>query len=124
MNSPTIPLLAVFFAVTTCLTGCKKEQSVDATKSLAESFQSAEPEVRQAVEKADAGLRAGNYAEATRALLPVATGQPMTDAQKQAVGFALRQINQAIAANPALDTKEMYELRAKMFHAVHGSGGF
>jgi len=34
----------------------------------------------------------------------------------------VEQINQGIAANRSLDTKEMYELRARMFHAVHHGG--
>jgi hypothetical protein len=32
----------------------------------------------------------------------------------EAVGVALRQINQTIAAKPALDTREIYDLRARM----------
>ena len=40
------------------------------------------------------------------------------------VRAALQQINKSSAANPKLDTKEMYELRAKMFQAVHGTARF
>jgi hypothetical protein len=72
----------------------------------------------------NASLKAGDYAEATRALAPLVTQRPLTDAQKQAVGLALQQVNQAMAANAALDTKEMYELRAKMFQAVHSGPRF
>ena len=121
---PLIIFFVTTVAVATCLMGCRKKQQLDATQPLAESYQAAEPEVKQAIEKANAGLKTGNYAEATQALVPVVTRHPMTEAQKHAVGLALRQINQGVAANPALDTREMYELRAKMFHAVHGSGGF
>jgi len=64
-------------------------------------------------------LQAGNYTEATRVLAPVVSEQALTDEQRQAVGVALQQINQSIAVNPSLDTKEMYEMRAKMFKAVH-----
>jgi outer membrane protein assembly factor BamD (BamD/ComL family) len=124
MKALTILLFACVITVATSLTGCKNEQRMNATKPLAESFQSATPEVQQAVAKANASLKTGNYEDATRALVPVISQQRLTEAQKQAVGLALRQINQAIAANPTLDTKEMYDLRAKMFHAVHGDGGF
>ena len=99
--------------------GCGGAAKTDATQPLQESFQTAEPEVRKTIETVSTSLKAGNYAEATKALAPLVTERPMTDAQKQAVGLALQQVNQAIAANPALDTKEMYELRAKMFEAVH-----
>ena len=71
------------------------------------------------IETVTTSLKAANYLEATRALEPIVNGRPLTDPQKQAIGVALQQINQAIAANPSLDTKEMYELRAKMFQAVH-----
>lgn len=101
------------------LAGCKKEVQTDATQPLQESFQAAAPEVKQTIETVSASLKAGNYEQATRALAPLVTERPLTDAQKQAVGLALQQVNQAMAANAALDTKEMYELRAKMFQAVH-----
>ena len=109
----------VLFPLALWLLGCKREVQTDATQPLQESFQAAEPEVKKSIESVTASLKAGNYEEATRALAPVVTQRPLTDAQKQAVGLALQQVNQAMAANAALDTKEMYELRAKMFQAVH-----
>jgi hypothetical protein len=98
---------------------CKKETRTDATQPLQQSFQTATPEVQQTIETVNTSLKAGNYVEATKVLAPLVTDRPLTDAQKQAVGTVLLQINQAVSANPALDTKEMYELRAKMFQAVH-----
>jgi hypothetical protein len=105
--------------------GCKKKSvTVDATQPLQESFQMAEPEVRKAVATANASLKTGNYAEATKALAPVVEQRVLTEPQKQAVGIAIQQINQAIAADPSLDTKEMYELRAKMFQATRRGSHF
>lgn len=115
--TPLAFLLAPALAL--CLAGCRKEAKADATQPLQQSFQTAEPEIKKSIETVTANLKAGNYAEATKTLAPLVTQRPMTDAQKQAVGVALQQINQAIAANPALDTKEMYELRKQMFEAVH-----
>ena len=121
------------FATTLCLvslaaslasTGCKKEVQVDATQVLTQSFQAAEPEAKLAIERVNAGLQTGNVQEAARALAPVVASGNLSQQQKQAIGVALRQINQAIAANPALDTKELYELRARMFQAVHSGPGF
>jgi len=106
------------------LMSCSKESEVDAAPPLEESFQSAEPEVQQAIETVTTSLRAGEYAEATRALEPIVSDRPLTVEQKRAVGVALQQINQAVAADPALDTKEMYDLRAKMFRAVHSGPRF
>ena len=102
----------------------KKEAQADASKPLQQSFQTAAPEVQKAVAVATTSLQAGNYTEATRALAPVVNQQRLTEPQKQAVGVALRQINQAITANPALDTKEMYEMRAKMFEATRRGSRF
>jgi len=103
---------------------CKKQVQADATQPLQESFQAAEPEVKQAIEVATSSLKAGNYVEATKALAPVVEQRVLTDPQKQAVGIAIQQINQAIAVDPSLDTKEMYELRAKMFQATRRGSRF
>jgi len=104
--------------------GCKKQVEVDASQPLQQSFQAAEPEVKQAIDTATASLANRDYTEATRALAPVVTRPNLTEPQKQAIGVALQQINRAIAADPSLDTKEMYELRAKMFRAVDGGRRF
>ena len=108
-------------AAVACLgfVGCGGAAKTDATQPLQQSFQTAEPEVKKTIETVSTSLKSGNYADATKALAPLVTGRPLTDAQKQAVGLALQQVNEAYAANPALDTKEMYELRLKMFEAVH-----
>jgi len=106
-------------ALALCLVSCRGERRVDATQPLAQSFQSAGSEVQQAIATVNSSLKASNYAEATRALAPLVTQRALTDPQRQAIGLALQQINQAIAANPALDTKEMYQLRDQIFRAVH-----
>ena len=122
LHSPSLILVAVLAMF---LVACSKtETKTDATQPLQQSFESAAPEVKQAIENVNASLKAGNYAEATKVLSPLVDGRPLTDAQKQAVGMALRQVNQAMAVNPSLDTKEMYELRAKMFQAVHSGPRF
>jgi hypothetical protein len=113
---------ALLVVLALCGPGCRRQAATDATQPLQKSFQAAEPEVQLAVAKVSTQMKAGQYAEATRTLAPVVSGRPLSEAQKQAVGMALRQINQSIAANPTLDTKEMYEMRARMFHAVHNSG--
>ena len=107
------------------MASCKKKgPQADAAQPLQQSFQTAAPEVQKAVAVATTSLRAGNYTEATRALAPIVNQQRLTEPQKQAVGVALQQINQAITANPALDTKEMYEMRAKMFEAMRRGSRF
>jgi hypothetical protein len=108
-----IPVLALG------LVSCKKASQADATKPLQQSFESAAPEVKQAIATVISSLQAKNYAEATKALASVATQHTLTEPQREAVGVYLLQINQAIAANPSLDTKEMYQLRARMFQVVH-----
>jgi hypothetical protein len=111
--------LLVFACVLALLAaGCAKETKKDATKPLQQSFEQAEPEIKQSIQAVTVSLKAGKYPEAAKALEPVVSGRKLTEPQKQAVGLALQQINQALAANPALDTKEMYELRLKLFRAV------
>jgi hypothetical protein len=105
-------------ALVLCLVGCKKERQVDATKPLEQSFQSAGPEVQQAIATVNASLKTKDFEAATKALVPLVSGRAMTDAQRTAVGLALQQINQAVAANPSLDTKEMYQLRRQIFQAA------
>ena len=119
MKYSLLPSLCVSAVLALVAVSCKKETQADATQPLQQSFETAEPEVKQAIEAANINLRARDYTAATKALAPVVTQRRLTEPQKQAVGVALHQINQAIAADPSLDTKEMYELRAKMFQAVH-----
>jgi len=115
----SVPALAL------CLAGCKKEEvKADASQPLQQSFQAAEPEVKQAIDTVTSNLKSGNYVEASRALAPVVATHNLTEPQRQAVGVAIQEIGQAIAANPALDTKEMYELRAKLYKAYDGGKRF
>jgi len=113
-------LFIVTAALTWVLTGCKKQEAsaTDAAQLLEQSFQTEGTEVKQSIAAVSAGLKAGNYAEVTRSLEPIVAQRQLTEPQKQAVSTALVQINQAIAADPSLDTKEMYEMRAKMFEAL------
>lgn len=115
-----VSLNSVAFAVLVIgLTACgKKAAPADASQPLQQSFQTAEPDVKQAITTATASLKAGNYSEATRALAPVVTARPLNQAQIQAVSVALDQINHAVTSDPKLDTKEMYEMRQKMFQAI------
>lgn len=121
MKSSLFPSLCVSAVLTLVAVSCGKKQA-DATQPLQQSFKTAEPEVRQAIEAVNAHLKAKDYAAAARTLTPVVLQQRLTQLEAQAVGVAIQQLNQAIAADRSLDTKEMYELRAKMWRAVHNSG--
>jgi len=105
-----------------CVLSCKKETRLDASRPLEKSFQASEPAVQQAIGTATTGLKAGNYTQVARALEPVMARGELTPQQRQAIGLTLEQISQAVAANPNLDSKELYELRVKMFHAARGKG--
>jgi len=105
-----------------CLLGCHKETRVDARRSLEQSFQASEPQVKQAIATATTSLKAGNYAELARAMGPILAGsRQLTPPQKEAVELLFKQINQTLAANPSLDSKELYELRVKLHRAATGS---
>lgn len=123
MKPPLLSSLCVIAAMTLAAAGCgKKETPVDATRPLQESFQAAEPPVKEAIESVNVHLRARDYTAAARALAPVVMEKRLSESERHAVGLALEQINQGIAADRSLDTKEMYELRLKMFRAVHHGG--
>jgi len=124
MKSFTLLSLGIWTALVLGGVGCRKEAAPDATQPLQQSFQAAEPEMQRVIAQVNTQLKAGQYVEATRTLAPVVSGRTLSEPQKQAIGVALQQINRSIAANPKLDTKEMYELRAKMFQTVHGSQRF
>jgi hypothetical protein len=112
-------------AVLLCCAGCNKSgTTVDATKPLAESFQVAAPEVKHTIQTVNTRLTEGNYFGAAQAMEPVLTQPNLTEAQKHAISLALSQINQAVAANPSLDSKEFYAARARMFQAMRGKSRF
>ena len=121
MRSWILPSLCVSAVLTLVAVSCGKKQA-DATQPLQQSFQTAEPEVKKAIEVVNVHLRARDYTAAAKTLAPVVEQRRLTEPERQAVGVALQQINQAIATDRSLDTKEMYELRARMFHAVHRGG--
>src|SRR2546427_322405 len=102
MNLPRLLSFLAAVVLALGLASCKKQAQADATQPLQQSFENAEPGVKQAIVTANNSLKAGNYTEAARALAPVVARPNLTDQQKQAVGVALQQVNQAIAANPAL----------------------
>lgn len=118
-----------FQLVTLCVTalsllGCHKNSPVDASGALQQSFQSAAPEVKLAIDNASARLKAGDYNEVARTLNPVLTGSPLTPEQRHAAGLLFQQINQALTANPNLDSKELYELRVRLHDAATGGRRF
>ena len=112
----TLAVVLVSFA------GCNNGPAkVDATKPLENSFQEATPEVKQAIQMVNTSLRAQNYVEATSAVAAIISGRSLTDAQKQAIGLVLQQINQAMAANPKLDSAEFFKKRQQLFNQVYGA---
>lgn len=116
--------LAVALTLVVTMSGCGRSGTDAVTGSMEQSFKPAEPEVQQAVQQVNTELRAGNYPQAARLLAPALEKQPLTDAQKQAVTATLKQINDAIAVNPSLETAEMYQLRQRMFKSVYGQSRF
>jgi hypothetical protein len=99
--------------------GCSKQATGDASKLLDQSFQQATPETRQAIQIVAASLKSGDFLQAAKSLAPVLDNGNLTPAQTQAVGAVLNQINDAIAANPKLNSQELYTLQEKMFQAVY-----
>jgi hypothetical protein len=124
MNLPHRFTCVAIAASAIAAAGCGRHKQADASQPLTQSFQAAEPATKQAVQVVAAQLRSGNYAEVARSLPPILNQPNLTAQQKRALGLALDQMNRAVAENPALDTKEMYELRQRMFRAVDGGPRF
>ena len=116
-------LLASVLLVAAGVVSCGKKVASDASAALEQSFQQAEPETQQAIEEVTSNLRARNYSQAMRHLAPVIENRRLTEAQKQAVTTMLQQVNDAIVADPSLETAEMYRMRQNMFHSVYGKSG-
>jgi len=115
----------VICSLALCLLSCHKETRVDASRSLEQSFQASEPKVKQAIATATTSLKAGNYTDVARAMDSVLAGtRQLTPPQKEAVELLFKQINQTLAANPSLDSKELYELRVKLHRAASGGSRF
>jgi hypothetical protein len=100
------------------LAGCKKAET-DASGPLLRSFQNADAETKQDIQSVTGDLKASNYVAAVKTLLPLVERQKLSPDQKQALALTLKQINEATGADPAFDSKEMYEMRSELFHAVY-----
>ena len=109
--------LALLLGLT--ISGCHRREKIDATKPLEQSFQQSEPEVKQTIQAVNSQLKSGNYRDALQNLTPVVSNRELSQAQKQAIGAALKQVENAAAADPKLNTPEMYQLRLKMVRALH-----
>ena len=53
-------LFCLVFGGCFCVVGCHKEKRVDASRALQQSFQSSEPEVKQAIATATTSMNAGD----------------------------------------------------------------
>jgi hypothetical protein len=114
-SSVVLLLLAGVFA----FPSCSNQGTVDASQPLEQSFQQSPPEITKAIQTVNSSLKSKDYLQAARSLAFVLDKVKLTPAQNQAVGTALKQINDAIAADPSLNSAEMYQLRQKMFVAVY-----
>lgn len=119
MNQYAVFLSVSVSALTIYFAGCTQRADVDATRQMEKSFQQAAPEVKQAIEAVNSNIKEGNYLEALKTLAPVVQSRNLTQPQLDAIGLILKQVNDAIAANRSLDSKEMYELRKQMFQAIY-----
>src|SRR5438132_14376765 len=101
-----IPRFALGALIFVLVSGCGK-QKIDATVPLQQSFQKADPQVKQSIDTVNANLKSGNYEQALKTLTPVVKKGELSPEQRQAVGAALQQVTTAAADNPALNTAQM-----------------
>jgi hypothetical protein len=82
MKSSLLPSLCVSAVLTLVAVSCGKKPA-DASQPLQQSFKTAEPKVRQAIEAVNAYLKAKDYAAAARTLTPVVVQQRLTQPEAQ-----------------------------------------
>jgi hypothetical protein len=100
--------------------GCGKQAASESPAELIEqSFQQATPETKETIQTVAASLKAKEFLAAARSLATALNKDSFTPAQKHAVGAVLNQINEAIAADPKLNSQEMFTLREKIFQALN-----
>lgn len=125
MSDTTLPknyfVLSLLLGFLLCqgFAGCSRHSNVNASKDLEDSFQTASPEIKQKIEIVRSDLKAKDFLQACTTLNSIVGKADLDLAQKQAVGKMLSQINDAIAADPKLDSPEMYRLRQKLFRAIY-----
>ena len=114
-------VLALLLAAVSCqcVTGCGRDNSENASQDLEVGFQTASPDIRQKIKSVQDDLKDKNFLQAAKTLLSVVTKVDLNPERKQAVGKMLNQINDAISADPKLDSPEMYHLRQQLFKAIY-----
>jgi hypothetical protein len=118
------PALVLALATLLVLSCRRQDDSQNPAGMLNESFRTGSPETQSQITAASSHLQSGDYRSAALALAPVVSQQQLTEAQRAAVSAALVQMNQAVATDPKLNTRDMYEARAKMFQALQKESGF
>jgi outer membrane protein assembly factor BamD (BamD/ComL family) len=110
-----------FALVGAVLAGCGKSRSPEAAaQQLQQTYEMAEAPVKQDVAQATAALRSGDYAAAIIMMDRVTRTQPVSEAQKQAVGVLIQQTRQAVKQNPELNSPELYKAMSDLVIRVHG----
>lgn len=118
------PALILALATVIGLSCRRQDDSPNPAALLNESFRTGSPETQSQITAAASHLQSGDYRSAALALAPVVSEQQLTEAQRAAVSAALVKLNQAAATDPKLNTRDMYEARAKMFQALQKESGF
>ena len=112
------PCVALF-CILAVLSGCGKKEKIDATVPLQQSFEKSDPEVKKTVDAVNENLKNKKYAEALKTLTPVVSQTNLSAQQRDAIGAVLQQVTTAAAEDPALNTKEMYQLRLQLVQKLH-----
>jgi hypothetical protein len=104
--------------------GCKKSEPpvADTSPALQQAFESADPALKERVAAVAADVKAKKLVDATKALDQLVSSARLTDAQAQAISNTILEMNEVAANNPEVDSKEMYDLRSKMFQSLRRRG--
>jgi hypothetical protein len=99
--------------------GCGGREPAPVATQLQQSFENADAPTQERVIQATQALQERNYAQALKSMSEVAQGQPMDEAQKQALDNLIIEARQAAEKNPELNTPEFYQATTELFFRLH-----
>lgn len=107
--------------VLTVSAGCgRNAANRPAAKQLEQSFEKAAAPVKQEIVQATSAFQAGNYTQAILIMDRVVQGQPVSEAQREAVDALIVQTRRAVQQDPKRDSPQLYKAMADLTLRLHG----
>jgi hypothetical protein len=114
--------LLLTVALVVSATGCGKESSA-AGGGLEQGFAQADAAVREEIVKVAAAIKVQDYVAAVTLLDRMLREHKLTETEQTATRKAFGEINQAVVANPGLDSPEFFRARSELMKRLYGESG-